>query len=214
VMTCWRSQPIWLRWRHEFVMSDVREPQLLAPDFDASATVVISHRVKADQKDAYEKWLEEIVPVCKTYPGHLGVQVVRPVEDATTTYTIIIRYQTREQLLAWMCSEDRKRLVARVRPLLADEDRFYVLSGLDFWFTPEGAKARLPVRWKQGLVAWSVIYPLGLFVPMILEPLTSHMAIFGNHYLRTLVISGLVVLIMIYVVMPRYTRLVRRWLFS
>jgi antibiotic biosynthesis monooxygenase (ABM) superfamily enzyme len=182
------------------------------PDFDSSATAVISHHVKADQQSVYEQWLCEIIPVCKRYPGHLGVQVIRPVADATTTYTIIIRYETRMQLLAWLGSAERKQLVDKVRPLLSEDDKFEVLSGLDFWFTPAVAKAKPPVRWKQFLLSWSVIYPLVLIVPVIIEPLIRHMTLFDNHYVRTLVISAIVVALVVYVIMPRYTKLVGRWL--
>ena len=35
-----------------------------------------------------------------------------------------------------------------------------------------------------------------------------------NRYLRTLIVTCIVVLLMVYVVMPRYTKAVHRWLFS
>jgi len=35
-----------------------------------------------------------------------------------------------------------------------------------------------------------------------------------DHYLTTLVVTGTVVLLMVYVVMPRYTKLIRRWVFA
>jgi antibiotic biosynthesis monooxygenase (ABM) superfamily enzyme len=183
-------------------------------DIDQNATVVISHRVKEGCQDSYEKWLNEIVPVSKTYPGHLGVMVVRPVPSATTTFTVIIRFDTRDHLLAWMGSEDRKRLIERVKPCLADDDKFFVRSGLDFWFTPEGAKAKLPTRWKQFLVTWSAIYPLVLLAFPAVESVLHQLAIPDNRYFRTLIVTSVVVLLMVYVVMPRYTKLVHRWLFN
>jgi antibiotic biosynthesis monooxygenase (ABM) superfamily enzyme len=54
--------------------------------------------------------------------------------------------------------------------LLVTGDDFFVSSGLDFWFTPAGAKAKVPVRWKQFLVTWSEIYPLVPGVPFIVTP--------------------------------------------
>ena len=153
------------------------------------------------------------MPVCKTYPGHLGVMIVRPVAGATTTYTVVIRFDTRDHLLAWMESDDRKRLLIKVKPCLADDDRFFVRSGLDFWFTPEGAKALLPVRWKQFLITWSAIYPLVLLAFPAVESSMHALGVPDNRYFRTLVVTFFVVLLVVYVVMPRYTRLVHRWLF-
>ncbi len=183
-------------------------------DIDQNATAVISHRLREGCLDLYEKWLDEIVPTCKTYPGHLGVIVIRPVPGATATYTVVIRFDTRDHLLAWMGSEDRRRLIERVKPCLADDDKFFVRSGLDFWFTPEGAKAKLPTRWKQFLVTWSAIYPLVLLAFPVVDSAMHQLAIPESHYLRTLIVSCIVVLLMVYVIMPRYTKLVHRWLFT
>ncbi|MFA5205170.1 MAG: antibiotic biosynthesis monooxygenase [Lentisphaeria bacterium] len=87
-------------------------------------------------------------------------------------------------------------------------------SGLDFWFAPTGARAQVPVRWKQYLVTWSAIYPLALGVPLALGPALSWLGLADNFYLKTLAVTAVIVLLMVYVVMPRYARLVGRWLFS
>jgi uncharacterized protein len=178
------------------------------------ATVVITHRVRSDRQDAYERWLEEIAPLCKASTGNLDWHIVRPISGMTETYTIIIRFDTVEHLKAWMHSDDRNRLIAKVQPLLAGADDFHISSGLDFWFTPAGAKARLPVRWKQYLVTWSAIYPLALIVPFLVVPLLRLAGVPGNLALTTLAVTAVVVFLMVYVVMPRYTRLVQRWLFT
>jgi len=34
-----------------------------------------------------------------------------------------------------------------------------------------------------------------------------------NRYLDTLVVTGIAVLLMVYIVMPRYTKLIHQWLF-
>jgi hypothetical protein len=180
---------------------------------ESSATAVITHHIRDEHRDGYEQWLTEIVPLCKTYPGHLGVMVIRPVAGATTTYTVIIRFDTRDHLQIWMSSGDRKRLIEKARPLLADDDQFFVRSGLDFWFTPEGAKAALPTRWKQFLVTWSAIYPLAFLSFTLVDEIIQWFAIPVNRFLRLLCVTGIVVTMMVYVVMPRYTKLVHRWLF-
>lgn len=178
------------------------------------ATVVITHRVREGQQAGYESWLNEIGPVCRSWPGHLDWHIVRPVAGLTSTNTVVIRFDTTEHLRAWMNSPVRKELIAKVRPMLAEDDDFFIRSGLDFWFIPEGAKAKVPVRWKQFFVTWSAIYPLVLVVPLIFTPLLRWMGIVENRYLATLCVTGAVVFLMVYVVMPRYTRLVQRWLFG
>lgn len=181
---------------------------------DQTATVVISHHVKEDSKNNYEAWLKEIIPVSKRYPGHLGVVIVHPVPGATVTYTVIIRFDTCKHLLTWMESNDRKKLIEKVNSYLVEDDKFFVRSGLDFWFTPEEAKAKLPTKWKQFLVTWSAIFPLVLALSALIDFLTTSISITLNHPFKVLSLTFLVVLMMVYLVMPRYTKLVHKWLFS
>lgn len=183
------------------------------PPFDG-ATAVITHHVLSDRHADYEAWMAKIVPLCKAAPGHLDWHIVRPVAGITDTYTIVIRFDTTDHLREWMDSAARKALIAEAQPLLAKGDRFHISSGLDFWFTPEGAKAKLPVRWKQWLITWSAIFPLSYLVQHALLPLYALVNFPDSVPLHALVNTGCTVLLMVYVVMPRYTRLVRNWLFK
>jgi uncharacterized protein len=162
----------------------------------------------------YERWLGEIAPLCKASPGNLDWHIVRPIPGVTETYTVIIRFDTIEHLKNWMESPERERLIKEVQPLFVGADDFYIRSGLDFWFTPAGAKARLPVRWKQYLLTWSAIYPLALGVPFVVSPVLRLLGVPTSVPLTTLAVTAVVVFLMVYAVMPRYTRLVQRWLFS
>ncbi|MEA5444076.1 hypothetical protein [Cyanobium gracile] len=135
------------------------------PPYDG-ATVVITHRVRNNRHEAYAVWMETISPLCKAATGFLDWHIVRPIPGITATYTVIIRFDTKKNLQGWMESNDRKRLIKAVKPLLVGADDFYISSGLDFWFVPGGARTKVPMRWKQFLITWSAIYPLVLFVPL------------------------------------------------
>jgi len=181
---------------------------------EQGATAVTTHRVRDGHQVEYHDWLSEISPTCRAYPGHLDLQIIYPIAGLTATYTVIIRFDTRENLENWMYSQERTRLIEKVRPHLAVDANFFISSGLDFWFTPEGARAQVPVRWKQLIVTWSAIYPLILLVPPILVSILRHLSIPQVHYIDTLCITGVLVSLMVYLVMPRYTKLVQRWLFN
>ncbi|TKB25574.1 antibiotic biosynthesis monooxygenase [Desulfopila sp. IMCC35006] len=178
------------------------------------ATAVITHRIRAGRESQYEDWLNEIGPLCRSSAGHLDWHIIRPILGLTATYTVIIRFDTRNHLQDWMDSDHRKRLIEKVKPILAKDDDFFIKSGLDFWFTPDGARAKVPVRWKQAIVTWSAIYPLVLVVPLLVVPLLRFLGLSQDRYLDTLFISGTVVILMVYMIMPRYTKLVHRWLFN
>jgi hypothetical protein len=181
---------------------------------DKGATVVITHRVRDDKLAEYEEWLQEIAPLAKLSPGHLDWQIVRPIPGLTATFTVILRYDSEANLRAWMESPTRARLIEKAQPLFVKGDDFFISSGLDFWFTPPGAKAQVPVRWKQCLVTWSAIFPLVLGVPLMVTPVLERLSLAHNRILTTFVVTGTVVLLMVYVVMPRYTKLIKRWLFN
>lgn len=181
---------------------------------EQGATVVITHRVREGQQSGYEDWLNEIGPICRSSAGLLDWQLIRPIAGLTATYTVIIRFDTREHLQSWMGSQERKRLIEKARTLLAKDDDFFIRSGLDFWFTPEGARAKVPVRWKQFLVTWSAIYPLVLGAPHVVAPLLRQLGVPQARYIDTLFVTGIVVSLMVYLVMPRYTKLLQRWLFD
>ncbi|MBA6329493.1 antibiotic biosynthesis monooxygenase [Colwellia sp. MB02u-6] len=178
------------------------------------ATVVITHRVREGKHADYESWSNEIAPLCKASLGNLDWHIVRPISGLTGTYTIIIRFDTRAHLQDWMESLTRSRLIDKVQPLLVTGDDFFISSGLDFWFTPERAKAKVPVRWKQSIVTWSAIYPLVLGVPIVIAPVLQLLHFPDNHFITTLVVTGVIVFLMVYWIMPRYTRFIQRWLFS
>lgn len=178
------------------------------------ASVVISHHILQGKEELYEAWLNEIDPVCKSYSGYIDRQIIRPIPNVTFIYTVIIRFDAIENLKKWMDSQDRKLLINKVKPLFAKDDNYIINSGLDFLFVPENGNSKTPVRWKQYLITWSAIYPLALLVPFMVSPVLRSLNIPNNRFLDTFFVSGLIVLFMIYLIMPYYTRLIRKWLYN
>jgi len=177
------------------------------------ATVVISHRVQEGKHSDYEAWLNEVRPSVQTSPGHLDWHLVRPIAELTSTYTVIIRFDTEENLRRWMASSQRQNHIERVRPLLAKDDEYSIRSGLDFWFLPVNAGIKVPVKWKQFLITWSAIFPLSLGVPLMIAPTLRILNFPNNRFVTVLLSTGVIVFLMTYVIMPHYSRIVRKWLF-
>jgi antibiotic biosynthesis monooxygenase (ABM) superfamily enzyme len=106
-------------------------------------------------------------------------------------------------------------LIEEARPFLATEDSFYTRSGLDFLFVPDGEKkAHFPTKWKQFLVTWIGVYPLSLLSQMLFAPALHQAGFSDNIYLKTFILSGILVYLMVYVVMPKFTKLLQRWLYQ
>ncbi|MGQ7854095.1 hypothetical protein ACUN24_07580 [Pedobacter sp. WC2501] len=181
---------------------------------NSGASVVITHHILEGKQKEYEKWLDEILPVSKHATGFIDLQIVRPIPKLTFVYTVIIRFDTINNLKSWMESRDRKQLIEKASPFFRKNDRYQIKSGLDFLFNAENEGHKVPVRWKQYLVTWSAIYPLSLIIPVLLLPILRWLGIPVNHYFDAFINSGCIVLLMVYVVMPNYTRLIKKWLFK
>jgi uncharacterized protein len=67
----------------------------------------------------------------------------------------------------------------------------------------------VPTAWKQWLVTWSAILPLSIVVPWVVAPVIAHLEFAHDSFM-----NKAIVFLMVYVVMPRYTRLVAHWVFK
>jgi len=176
-------------------------------------TSVIQHDVRAGTEAQYETWLKHITAIAQRFPGHMGVNIIRPHEGGRR-YTIVLRFHTLEQMQAWLGSETRRQLIAQVEPLLEGGDQLEIKTGLEFWFTPPTSAQRHPQPYKQFLLTLSAIFPLTLLVPWVLRPLFEAVPVLGLGVMSNFVISAVIVGLMTYVIMPHYTRLVAGWLYG
>jgi antibiotic biosynthesis monooxygenase (ABM) superfamily enzyme len=174
-------------------------------------TIVIRHQVRSGAQAGYEQWLKRIIPAAGRSPGHRGVNVITP-SDGLGGYTVTLRFDTLEQAQHWLASPVRSELVREVLPLLERSEEIDTVTGMEFWFTPLSAPKRAR-PYKQFLLTLSVIYPLTLVLPWMLAPLVERVPALQHQALGKLLVAALIVWLMTYVVMPRYTRLVHKWLF-
>ncbi|TGN18773.1 antibiotic biosynthesis monooxygenase [Leptospira idonii] len=180
----------------------------------SGASAVITHQILEGKENEYEAWLNRIAPICKQSKGHLDWQIIRPISHLTTTYTVVIRFDSVENLSGWMTSLERSKLIEEVSSLLTTVDRYSIQKGLDFLFAaPSEETPKVPVRWKQFLVTWSAIFPLVNLVPLGLLPILRFSKIPQNQLLDSLLITGTIVSLMVYLIMPIYTKRIKNWLY-
>ena len=196
------------------VSDDAKAPAPRGDDLklDTPVTTVIRQRPRPDAVDRYENWLKEIIPVAHQFAGHQSVNVIRP-HGASGEYTIVLHFDTIANLRKWLDSDVRGRLIDQIRPSLSTEEKIDIKTGFEFWFTPPpGGRPARP--YKQFFVTLSAIFPLTILVPWLLQPAFAALPPLALPGVRHFVIAAAIVAIMIYGVMPRYTRLVSGWLYS
>lgn len=183
-----------------------------APGADETVTLIVKHRVKTGFETAYEAWLRNIVRVAGEREGHLGVDVVRGKRAGLDTYTCVLRFCSTEAMQQWLESSERQALVEEAAPMLADGDQTEVAPVNEFWFAPLADAASPPPRWKQAVITLLVIFPHTLLVPLIWGPLLKLHPLLSNYVVSTFLITLTIVLSVVYVFMPRVTRLFAPWL--
>lgn len=177
-----------------------------------SVTAVIRHRVRADAVADYERWLKRIVPIAQRFPGHRGVDVIRPAAGSSL-YTVTIRFDSLAHAEDWFQSSARQTLLAELIPLLSQDEQLETLTGLEFWFRPEPGQ-KPAKRYKQFLLTLAVIFPLTLLVPLPIHWLALRWSWLGDTIVSHLFVAAIIVGLMTYVLMPRLTRWLARWLYG
>jgi len=92
-------------------LPDIEARELPRPDM---VTSVIQHEVRPSAAEQYKQWLQRIIPVAGRFPGHRGVNVIRPHAGAGS-YTIAIRFDSLQRAEDWFQSEARRQLIAQCR---------------------------------------------------------------------------------------------------
>jgi len=178
------------------------------PNQPEHITLVITHQVLAGRQPDYERWLNVIMPEAARYPGHLGVNVLRPVHGELT-WTILIRFDNMDNLWRWLQSDDRKARIAELPSMLSGQEHIEMRPGAAFWFTPETSTHRSPPRWKQFLVTLAVIFPSTNLVPWFWSTLLPGLkGTLQGHLLN----DASVVALVVWLWMPAITRLLKNWL--
>jgi len=179
---------------------------------EGPVTAIVTRRVKRGRGQEYEAWLKGILSAARTFPGFLGVNVIRPSGSADCDYVTLLRFESQAQLETWENSSERHAWYEKMRDcVVAGDARIEHMTGLEFWFTaPRGAPHRQPARYKMVVVLVVVLFcMLNTLTPLYAGPL-NHV----HPLLRSSILIVTQVMLMTYVVMPAASRLLSRWLFE
>lgn len=172
-------------------------------------SVVVTHRVDPADEEEFAAWAERMTAAEREFPGFRGSEIFRPVPGVQEDWTTIFRFDTPEQLEAWLDSDRR-------RDLLAEGDRFRdfelhrVSSPFGNWFSfADGeSPAPPPPSWKTAISVLVGLYP----TVFLLTLGTSELWEDGPLWATLLVGNVLSVSLLTWVVMPLVTGALAFWL--
>jgi hypothetical protein len=178
---------------------------------DEIVTVVVTRRVRPGREAAYEDWLRRLLTDAESLPGYLGASVQRPAPSAAVReFTSVFRFDSVRHLRDFEASDLRRRYLAEVVDYVEADAAWQQLSGLEFWFTPpKGTVVPQPSRWRMALVMIAVVYGLVVTIGQLVA------FVFGGvpASVRLLLTITIEVILMTYVLMPRITRWLARWIY-
>lgn len=182
-----------------------------SPDADNEpVTVVVTRHVRRGAEGAYEAWLERLIEAASAMPGYLGAKVQRPHAGAPPVYTSVFRFDSVKSLRAFEASDARRRALVEVSALVEADAVWSRLTGLEAWFTPPpGTVVPQPSRFRMALVMIVVVYGLVLSLGQLIGLVLAS----APPPVRLLVTIVIEVFLMTYVLMPRLTRWLARWIY-
>jgi antibiotic biosynthesis monooxygenase (ABM) superfamily enzyme len=166
-------------------------------------TLVGTSRVPPDKVDEFLAWEARVAEARRQFAGFRGVEVFRPVEGVQDDWTICLKFDTAENLDAWLTSDERHRL-NRLYPF-GDFTLRRIDHSFGNWFSLGNEPAKPPSNLKTTIAVWMGLYPTVMFLTMVTMPLNLPM--WANLLVGNL-LSGL---ILSYVVMPYYTNPILHW---
>jgi uncharacterized protein len=182
----------------------------LPEDPQGPVTTTVTRRIKPGHEAAYEQFLAGISGAARAFPGYLGIEVFRPTPGANGEYRIVYRFDSPAHLRSWLDSPEHAAWLQQAEPHAAGPMRTQILTGLEGWFTlPSQPGVPPPPPYKMALVTWVTIFPLITLVVVATAPLLGRLPL----VVRLAVTTGVTVPLMTWVVMPRVTRLLHRWLY-
>lgn len=174
-------------------------------------TIAVSHFVKQGKEQAFEVALKQVIQQAKKYKGYEGIQVIQPNNKTENEYLLLIRFDNEENYQVWRDSDIRNNWFKELKNYIHKESYIRHQEGLEFWFSlPELTPPSPPTKWKMAILTWAVIYPLILGFSTIAGMYLD----FLHPYLRTMVVSMILVTSMTYFLMPNVTKLFAKWIFK
>jgi uncharacterized protein len=194
---------------------------------DGPITVIVTRTAKKGRIKEFEEWMDGIVHESLKFEGHLGVNIIRPVDQSKPEYVIIFRFNTLNNLMKWEKSQARKEWLEKSKDIVEGEDKVQKLTGLEFWFTPRPAHSSsskseenngsssqpvttVPPLYKMAIVTTGIIFVLVNTVVPQITLLTATLPLL----LSTLIGVVIMVFLMTYLIMPLITRVLKPWLYK
>ena len=174
-------------------------------DTDQPVKIVLHMRARPGAREALEAWIRDLLEAAARSADLTGSSVVKSGRDE---YIVLVRFVSQARLEQWESTPEVRGLLHRGEGLMESAEAPVRRTGLETWFTLPGLSppSEAPPAWKMALVTWLALLPqviaLGYVVPRSWPALV-----------QVAISTAIPVSMLTWVVMPRLTRLLYRWLY-
>jgi antibiotic biosynthesis monooxygenase (ABM) superfamily enzyme len=123
-------------------------------------SAVVSTRVKPGCELAYRRWEQKVAVAQSAAKGLQGYRFEPPIPGVQDDWLAILRFDTEENLRAWLDSPARKALVAEAEAFTEEFHYRVARTGFDQWFQVPREGGKGPAVWKQNLSVLLMLYPV------------------------------------------------------
>ncbi len=177
----------------------------------APISAIMSTRVKPGCEAAYREWEQRIAVAQTAAVGLLGYRFEPPIPGVQADWLTILRFDTQENLQAWLDSPVRQSILADANPLTEGFHYRVTRSGFDQWFPIAGAQGGAPAVWKQNLVVLLMLFPVvWLFGHYVQVPILQNRL--GMPFAVALLIGNLVGIMLLNELVPWASKRLSWWL--
>ncbi|MGV9762593.1 antibiotic biosynthesis monooxygenase [Micromonospora tulbaghiae] len=178
-------------------------------------TVAVSRRADPARTDEVVAWMRAGTTLAESFPGFLGAGFVRSA-PGSGEWHVMYRFADADTLRGWEDSPQRRWWLGSAQGMV-EHTRVERRTGIEGWFDPPvdhvaetfgEPEPVAPPRWKQAVTIWLAFFPLSLAATLLTARFLADVPLAGRTLLMTLVLTPL----MTYLVLPRITRALHRWL--
>jgi hypothetical protein len=208
-LEAWRKSETWQRLLEDaaplLAEKSSIEVEVKETESGGGVVEVIMTKVKAGQETAYREWEIKTQQAQSKFPGYRGSYVQPPV-SGELGWTTLMRFDTVEQLEAWLKSPERAALLREAEPLVEYAHLQRMGTSFPGWFPTDPKTGKGPPNWKAGMLVLLGLFPIVMFETRFLKlPVNPSLGMFiGN---------SISVAMTTYLTMPLFIKMLRWWLF-
>jgi uncharacterized protein len=145
-----------------------------------------------------------------SFPGHRGFWVMRSPGNDSRDYTVVHQFVDGAARRAFTASSSYGSWMAKLKELTEGDPVIEEFKGINSWFVPPvQSPGTRPTKMKMAVVTFVGVYPLTSLLP----PLLGRLLPTWHPLLVNVAVTGLIVTLLTWVIMPGLTRLFAGWLF-